>query len=101
MDPVTLAIAAALGAGGALWGKSEAAKQAEATARARNDVLRASLARTDANAVENRGLFDLRLGDYAPGVQPAALETSQTTRANNNAAALTGPDAKAVTFSGS
>lgn len=80
-------------------GARDSAERARDTARARNAVLADTLRRIDANAAENRGLFDSRMGDYA--AHPAALETAQTTRADNNIANLTAADPNAISVSSS
>lgn len=94
---------AAIGAGlaGGVMGAGDSAKRALETARARNAVLSDTLGRIDANAAENRGTFDTRMQDYAPGAQPAALGAAQDTRAGNNVANITSNDPNAIGLSGS
>lgn len=94
-----LPIAMGLGAAGSVMGAKDGADRALATARARNAVLSDSLGRIDKNAAENRATFDARLGDYATA--PQALETAQTTRANNNVSNITAGNADEIALSGS
>lgn len=98
----TAAISGGVGAIGDIISRNDAAKQARATAEARNAVLTKYLQRQAELAKESRGYFDTRMGDYAPGAQEAALTSAQDARTATSTGAITAPtDASEVAFSGS
>lgn len=99
-DPVSLGVGVGMNVLGGLMGRSDAASMAKDKAIARNAALTRSLEKQAQYAAENRGNFDTRMTDYAPGAQDKALTGAQDARTATSIGAITAPtDASEMGFS--
>lgn len=95
MDPLTLSLllgGTALSTAGGMFGRSDALANAAAQARARNESLAKNIGILNGFEDQNQKTFGGNIAHYAPEEQGKLLTDAQTTRGNNNAAAISGPD---------
>jgi hypothetical protein len=99
MDPITIGLllgGTALSGAGGFFGKSEAAKQAEREAAARNAALAKNIGILDQFGAQNRTTFDNNMANYTPEAQQKLLADSQTHRSDANVSNISQPNPDAV-----